>query len=297
MSPDQETAFSPEKRAALVLERVRNERPLVHNITNWVVTAITANATLAIGASPVMAHAHEEVAEMAHLARALVLNIGTLTPYTVESMILAGKAANAAGVPVILDPVGYGATRLRVSATRRILDAVKVNILRGNLAEMAGVGGMTSDIKGVDSVGAGASGSAIAFSVAKNLGLVAVVTGPTDYISDGNRLIHVKNGHLLLTRVTGTGCIATSIIGAFAAVEPDYAIASASALACYGVAAQMAAEHSNGPGTFAAALIDALYNLRPQDVEEYAKISTVPCDTPIVKVNGEAEGSVRGRRL
>ncbi|HHY39153.1 MAG TPA: hydroxyethylthiazole kinase [Clostridia bacterium] len=261
------------QEVALLLERVRTERPLVHNITNWVVTSIVANVTLAIGASPVMAHAHEEVADMARLARALALNIGTLTPYTVESMILAGKAANAAGIPVILDPVGYGATPLRVGATRRILDTVKVDILRGNLAEMAGIAGMTSDIKGVDSVGAEAPGQSVALSVAKDLKLVAVVTGPTDYISDGDRLLCVENGHPLLTRVTGTGCAATAIIGAFAAVERDYVIAAASALACYGIAAEIAADHSDGPGTFAAAFMDGLHNLRPEDVAERARLS------------------------
>lgn len=266
------------QEVALLLDRVRTERPLVHNITNWVVTSFVANAILAIGASPVMAHAHEEVADMARVAKALALNIGTLTPYTVESMILAGKAANAAGVPVILDPVGYGATPLRVRATRQILDAVKVDILRGNLAEMAGIGGMASDIKGVDSAGAGASGQTVAFSVAEDLGLLAVVTGSIDYISDGIRLIRVENGHPLLTRVTGTGCAATAIIAAFAAVERDYVIASASALTCYGVAAEIAAAHSNGPGTFATALMDALYNLRPEDVIERARLSALSGD-------------------
>jgi hydroxyethylthiazole kinase len=259
--------------AAELLAKVRQERPLVHNITNWVVTNVTANAALALGASPVMAHAQEEVEEMASLSRALVLNIGTLTPAVLEAMILAGRAANAAGRPVVLDPVGYGATRLRTQATRTILKEVRVDILRGNPAEVAGIGGLAATIKGVDSAGTTAPGAVIARQVATDYRLVAAVTGATDYVSDGRRLARVENGHPWLTLVTGTGCMATLAVAVFAAVEDDYLKAAACALACYGVAAELAAPASSGPGTFAASLLDQLYRLQPEEVARRARVT------------------------
>ncbi|MEW6524246.1 MAG: hydroxyethylthiazole kinase [Bacillota bacterium] len=262
--------------AARLLVAVKSERPLVHNITNWVVTNVTANAALALGASPVMAHAREEVEEMARLSRALVLNIGTLTPSLVDSMLLAGRAANAVGCPVILDPVGYGATTFRTESTHTLLKEVKVDMLRGNAAELAGVGGMAARIKGVDSGGTLDTGATIARRVAGDYGLVAVVTGATDYISDGCRLARVANGHPWLTLVTGTGCVATVVVAAFAAVEKDYLVAAACALACYGVAAELAARSSGGPGTFAAALLDQLYNLQPEVVAQKARVVVEP---------------------
>jgi hydroxyethylthiazole kinase len=264
----------PADAVADILARVRRERPLVHNITNWVVTSITANATLAIGASPVMAHAHEEAAEFARIARALVLNIGTLTPYTIESMRLAGVAANAAGVPVVLDPVGYGATGLRTKATEDLLDQVKVSIIRGNGAEMAGIAGRAAAIRGVDSVGA-APEAGTAVAVAKQRGLVAAVTGPVDFVSDGKRLLRIDNGHHLLTMVTGTGCTASALVGAFAAVEPDGLMAAGAALAAFAVAGEVAAERADGPGTFAAHLLDALYHLDEQTIRERARLELV----------------------
>lgn len=259
--------------AAQLLAKVRQERPLVHNITNWVVTNVTANAALALGASPVMAHAQEEVEEMASISRALVLNIGTLTPAVLEAMVLAGRAANAAGRPVVLDPVGYGATALRTQATRTLLREVKVDVLRGNPAEIAGIGGLAASIKGVDSGGTAHPGAVIARQVARDYRLVAAVTGATDYASDGRRLAQVDNGHPWLTLVTGTGCMATLAVAVFAAVEPDHLLAAASALACYGVAAELAAGSSSGPGTFAASLLDQLYLLQPEDVARRAKVT------------------------
>lgn len=257
-----------------ILTRVREERPLVHNITNWVVTNVTANATLAAGASPVMAHAHEEAAEFARLAKAVVLNIGTLTPYLIESMRLAGVAANQAGVPVVLDPVGYGATGIRTRATEDLLAAVRVGILRGNGAEMAGIAGRAAQIRGVDSVGA-APEADIAIAVARQRDLVAAVTGPVDFVSDGCRLLRVANGHHLLTMVTGTGCMATSLVGACAAVEPDLLMAAGAGLTAFAVAGEIAAEGAGGPGTFAARLMDAIYCLDPAALRERARLELV----------------------
>ncbi|MCR4398695.1 MAG: hydroxyethylthiazole kinase [Firmicutes bacterium] len=258
---------------ARLLEDVRGARPLVHNITNWVVTNVTANITLAIGASPVMAHAAEEVEDMVRFAGALVLNIGTLTPDIVDAMVLAGKRANALGIPVVLDPVGAGATPLRTESARRILSEVRVSVLRGNAAEIGILGGFGGDIKGVDSRSGAKDPRLLAADVAKSFDCVTAVTGKTDYISDGKVVLTVDNGHEMLTRVTGTGCMATSVIGAFASVTKDYAWASAAALACYGIAAEIAAENSRGPGSFQAALFDAVYNLTPALVRERARVA------------------------
>src|ERR687885_1742375 len=178
--------------------RTRRERkPLVHQITNYVVMNETANATLALGALPVMAHAREEVEEMVSLAGALVLNIGTLSPHWVEAMLAAGRAANERGIPVVLDPVGAGATAYRTETAKRILDEVRVTVLRGNPGEVATLVGRAAEVRGVESMGAGESGADLARTAARALGCVASVTGPVDHVSDGERDIAVANGHEL----------------------------------------------------------------------------------------------------
>src|SRR5207302_3124496 len=139
--------------AGATLHEIRERKPLVHQITNYVVMNETANATLALGALPVMAHAPEEVEEMVRLASALVLNIGTLSEHWVESMLLAGGAANARGIPVVLDPVGAGATTYRTETARRILDLVDVTVLRGNAGEVATLVGVAAEVRGVESIG------------------------------------------------------------------------------------------------------------------------------------------------
>src|SRR5437870_5754181 len=197
------------------LAAVRERKPLVHQITNYVVMNETANATLALGALPVMAHAREEVEEMVALAGALVLNIGTLSPHWVEAMLLAGRAANEHGVPVVLDPVGAGATRFRTETARRLLDEVKIAVLRGNQGEVATLVGVEAEVRGVESIGAGVESADLARTAARNLGLVAAVTGPVDHVSDGDRALAVANGHALLASVTGTGCMSSAITGCF----------------------------------------------------------------------------------
>src|SRR5881392_4218557 len=169
------------------LQRLRERKPLVHQITNYVVMNETANATLALGALPVMAHAREEVEEMVGLAGALVLNIGTLSPHWVEAMIAAGKAANAAGIPVVLDPVGAGATRYRTDTTKRILAEVDVTVLRGNQGEVATLVGVDAEVRGVESIAAGDDAGELARLAGRNLGLVASVTGAVDHVSNGER--------------------------------------------------------------------------------------------------------------
>ena len=256
------------------LRELRARRPLVHQITNYVVMNETANATLAIGALPVMAHAPEEVEEMAAAAGALVLNIGTLSTPWIEAMLLAGRAANVAGVPVVLDPVGAGATRFRTETAERILDQVDVAVVRGNAGEVATLIGQQAEMRGVDSLGVGSPAGEIARSAALELGCVVAVTGPVDRISDGERGFRVANGDALLGVVTGTGCMSTAITGCFLAAKPDEPLeAAAEALAAYGVAAEDAAVGAAGPGSFHVALYDSLYNLDPDTLDTRVHIS------------------------
>jgi hydroxyethylthiazole kinase len=221
-----------------------------------------------------MAHAREEVAEMVGLAGALVLNIGTLSPEWVEAMVAAGRAANTAGVPVVLDPVGAGATRYRTDTAKRILTEVDVTVLRGNQGEIATLVGVAADVRGVESVGAGAEPDDLARLAARNLGLVASVTGVVDQVSDGERAFAVANGHELLATVTGTGCMSSAITGCFLAAKPAEPLeAAAEALAAFGVAAEDAAREAKGPGSFHVGLYDALASLDPATLDERAKIT------------------------
>ena len=256
------------------LRVLRERRPLVHQITNYVVMNETANATLAVGALPVMAHAREEVKEMVALAGALVLNIGTLSPHWVEAMIAAGRAANGAGTPVVLDPVGAGATRYRTDTAKRILADVDVTVLRGNAGEVATLVGVAAEVRGVESIGAGDDPAKLARLAARNLGVVASVTGPVDHVSDGERVFAVANGHELLASVTGTGCMSSAITGCFLAAKHDEPLeAAAEALAAFGVAAEDAAREARGPGSFHVILYDALAALDPETLDGRAKIS------------------------
>jgi hydroxyethylthiazole kinase len=259
--------------AGATLRTMRERKPLVHQITNYVVMNETANATLAIGALPVMAHAVEEVEEMAGLASALVLNIGTLSPHWVEAMLLAGGAASARGIPVVLDPVGAGATAYRTATARRILDVVGVTVIRGNPGEVATLVGADAEVRGVESIGAGLEAAELARTAARRLGVVASVTGAVDHVSDGHRVVAVANGHELLASVTGTGCMSSALTGCFLAAKPDAPLeAAAEALAAFGVAAEDAALGSGGPGTFHARLYDALYDLDPETLDGRTRV-------------------------
>ncbi len=238
------------------LGRIRERTPLIHNVTNFVVMNDTANLLLALGASPVMAHAIEEVREMVAYAGALVLNIGTLEERWIEAMLLAGTEANARHVPVVLDPVGAGATRFRTTTTERIRSAVRVAVVRGNAAELAAISGMEAEIRGVDSVSAGDPATAARLAAAR-FGGAAVVSGAVDFIADATRAAEVRNGHPLMGRITGSGCMATATVGAFLAVEPDPFLAATEAMIAFGIAGEIAAERSAGPGTFRQQLMDA----------------------------------------
>lgn len=246
------------------LDKVRAASPLVHNITNVVVTQFTANGLLALGASPVMAYAKEEVADMARIAGALVLNIGTLDETVVESMLIAGRSANEHQVPVIFDPVGAGATPYRTETSRRIMKELQVSILRGNAAEIANVIGEAWNIKGVDASGDTTEDIGLLTKrAAQAFGCVVVVTGADDYVSNGTDTYKISGGTPLLTKVTGTGCLLTSIIGAFAAVEPDFVLASISALSFYSAVADaaLAASAPDKPGSFQLELLNQLHQM------------------------------------
>jgi hydroxyethylthiazole kinase len=253
------------------LRELRERKPLVHQITNYVVMNETANATLALGALPVMAHAPQEVEEMAALAGALVLNIGTLSEHWVEAMVLAGKAASG---PIVLDPVGAGATRYRTETAKRLLDELDVTVVRGNAAEIATLAGRRAEIRGVESIAAGDEPAELARAAARTLGAVVSVTGPVDHVSDGERVIAIANGHELMGTVSGTGCMSTAVTGSFLAAKPDAPLeAAAEALAAFGVAGEDAARDAKGPGTFHAGLYDALYNLDPATLDERARVT------------------------
>ncbi|HUI70910.1 MAG TPA: hydroxyethylthiazole kinase [Spirochaetia bacterium] len=260
------------KVAAELLERIHQRHPLIHHMTNWVVMNDTANATLALGALPVMSHAKEEVAEMVGAAGALVLNPGTLYPDLVDAMIIAGKRANERGVPVIYDPVGVGATTYRNETADRIMKELHVDVVRGNSGEVGALAGAGGIVKGVESVEGVADPAGVARDLAKRRATVVAITGKRDFISDGKRVLGIDNGHEMLKTITGTGCMATTVIAIFCAVESDRLIATAAALAAYGLAAQNAAAGVRGPGSFRAALIDCLYNLTPGDVTQGARI-------------------------
>ena len=255
------------------LRDLRERKPLVHQITNYVVMNETANATLALGALPVMAHAREEVEEMVALASALVLNIGTLSPHWVEAMLAAGKAANAREVPVVLDPVGAGATRYRTDTVKRILDEVKVAVLRGNQGEVATLVGVNAEVRGVESIEVGGEAADLARAAARSLSLVVSVTGPVDHVSDGRRVLAVANGHELLTAVTGTGCMSSAITGCFLAVAETPLDGAVEALVAFGVAGEDAARDAKGPGSFHVNLYDALAALDPDTLDERARVS------------------------
>ena len=258
---------------APVLGRIRQQRPLVHHITNMVVMNDTANITLAIGAAPVMAHALEEVEEMVKLARALVLNIGTLTPEQIEAMVRAGKRANELGIPIVLDPVGAGATSLRTQSALRLLRELDISVIRGNASEVGTLVGVAAETRGVDSISLTGDREAVASRAAREFGCTAAITGARDVITDGERLARVDNGHPLLAAITGSGCMATTLVAAFLAVEADAWLATTAALVAMGLAGEMAAPRASGPGTFRSHLLDAVAVLDEEAMVSGQKVS------------------------
>jgi hydroxyethylthiazole kinase len=254
---------------------VREKSPLVHSITNYVVMNNTANALLAAGASPIMAHAHPEMKDMVSIIGALVINIGTLDEYFVKSMHLAIGQANSLGKPWVLDPVGAGATPYRNEVLEELLH-FRPTVIRGNASEiMALAKKHQSTTKGVDSTNQSTEALGAAVSLHQHFGSVVCISGATDIIVYKDSIVKLSNGHPLMARVTGLGCTASALTGAFVAVNPhDPAAATASAMALLGVAGELAAERSKGPGSLQQNILDILYALSKEEFTARIKVST-----------------------
>jgi hydroxyethylthiazole kinase len=257
-----------------LLQRVREQNPLVHHLTNWVTIYDCAQVLKTLGASPVMAHAPEEAAEMAKIASAVVLNIGTLTVELVEAMKLAARSANEKGIPVVLDVCGAGATALRDRKCLELLNEVRIDVIKGNASEVARISGANVQTRGVDATEVAGDLVLLAETLARQRKASVVITGKLDIASDGINTYLVANGYPMMRHVVGTGCMATSVIGAFAAVEGKLSWAAACALACYGIAAELAAEQAAGPAIFKERLFDCLYGLDEAAVDKRQKIKT-----------------------
>ena len=240
---------------------VRTQSPLVHNITNYVVMNNSANALLAIGASPVMAHWVSEMEEMTAIAGALVLNIGTLDDKWIDGMLTAGKAAMRRDTPIVLDPVGVGATSQRTEAAMKIIEQCRPTIIRGNASEIMALVDASVKSKGVDSSASSDDALESAKRLAVDTGAVVVISGATDYITNGVEIYTVEGGNPIMTTVTGMGCTSTAIVGAFAAVVEDPMIAATAAMAVMSLAGERAAEYSRGNGSMQVNFLDELYNL------------------------------------
>ncbi len=258
---------------AAMLSRVREDRPLIHHITNKVTVNDCANITLCAGAAPVMAESEYEVAEMAAMAGALVLNIGTLSSVQVDAMLIAGRRANELGIPVVLDPVGAGATHYRTESTLRLLSSLKISVLKGNAGEIGVIAGSGGKVRGVDSAGLTGDPVETARNCAIKTGCTVAMTGADDIITDGHRVFIVKNGHPMMDRLSGTGCMAASVTGAFAAVSGNYTESSAAALAVFGRAGEIASAKAEGPYSFRTALFDSLASLDAEDLVSNTSIS------------------------
>ncbi len=257
----------------MLLTRIRTLQPLIHNITNYVAMPFNANALLAIGASPIMAHAIEEVDAIVQLAQALVINIGTLDVHWLASMTRAMQAARKKSIPIVLDPVGAGATSFRTNSIITLCDAVSPDVIRGNAAEiMALAGESLVESKGVDSMYASVAAYSAGKQLAERYQCLVVVSGERDFIIHTEKTRVVENGLPIMSRVTAMGCTATAVIGAFCAVESDYFLASTMAMVVMGIAGELAGGLSNGPGSFQMQFLDALYNLKEEDISTRMKL-------------------------
>ncbi|NBI13930.1 hydroxyethylthiazole kinase [[Haemophilus] felis] len=259
------------------LTKLRQQNPLVHNITNIVAANFSANGLLAIGASPLMSDAIEEMHEVPRISNALVINIGTLMDKEVEAMVLAGKTANEVGIPVVLDPVGVGATSFRKQTVATLLKEVKFAAIRGNAGELATIANVAWQAKGVDA-GAGTGNLAeIARTVAQQYGCVVMISGETDYLSDGKRHAQIHNGTPLFPKITASGCLLSAICGAFLAMAKpeEYFEAMVEGCAAYALAGELAAQSLTAAqhGQFYVRLLDELAALTPEQINKYARIS------------------------
>ena len=262
------------KIASGLLSSVREKKPLLHHITNHVVMNDNANVSISIGASPVMAHAHGEAEEFGSIAEALIINIGTLDDYWIKSMKLAARGASKKNVPIILDPVGAGATKLRTDTVMKLLGDFPVRVVKGNAGEICALAGIKGLVRGVDSEQADPVGAAV--SVAKRFRTVVAATGKNDFITDGTRILCVENHSQWLSTITGSGCSANPVVAAYVSVGSDVLESTACAIASYCVAAEIAQEGKiNGPASFKTAFFDAIYSLSPKELEERVKIREI----------------------
>jgi len=258
------------------IEQIRDQAPLVHNITNYVVMNTTANALLAIGASPVMAHAVEEVAQMTGIAASLVVNIGTLSNPWVQAMATAMKAAADKQIPIILDPVGVGATAYRTQTADTLLAVTAPAVIRGNASEIIALMVSDAQTKGVDATAAAESAVTAGQALNDRVGSTICISGETDYVIGADEVLTIANGHSLMPRVTGLGCTASALCGAFAAVNPSPVEATAHAMATMGIAGEMAAQTADGPATLQTAFLDSLYRMQKEDVARLLRAGTMP---------------------
>lgn len=255
------------------IQLIREKKPLVHNITNYVVMNTCANALLAIGASPVMAHAVEEVEEMTGLAQALVINIGTLSTPWVAAMIQAGREAHLRKIPVVLDPVGSGATKFRTDTAQKLIQEIHPTIIRGNASEIRSLLHAGAGAKGVDSRDVSYAALKDARAISRAAGCIVSVSGQVDLIVEGDAVARVENGHPMMASVTGMGCTASALTAAFCAVNASPFAAALHAMAAMGIAGEMAAERGGGPGSFQLYFLDALYRLQESDIAQRLKMT------------------------
>ncbi len=252
-----------------ILETLRKTRPIIHHITNYVTVNDCANVTLAIGAAPVMAHAKEEVEEMVSISNALVLNIGTLDPAQIESMLIAGKKANQQNIPIILDPCGAGATTFRTETAKKLIEQLNITIIRGNAGEIATLAELEAEVHGVESGKIQNTPEQIARTLAEKTGSTIIITGKEDIIADKTTTYKLRNGSPMTGKITGGGCMTASITASFASIEKDPVIAGIAALTCFGIAQQFAEKISRGPMEYHINLIDELYNLTPEKIKDH----------------------------
>lgn len=256
------------KSISAALEQVRSTAPLVHNITNYVVMNNTANALLALGASPVMAHAQEEVEDMVGIASALVINMGTLSEKWVEAMLKAGKKAKGMNTPIVFDPVGVGATAYRTEVAQQIIAECQPSVIRGNASEIMALRNANIKTKGVDSSMESNEALESALELAKATAAVVVISGPTDYITDGEQVLRIFNGNTIMAKVTGMGCTASALCGAFVGAMENKLLATACAMGVMGISGELAAAESAGPGSMQLNFLDKLYQLDKETIEK-----------------------------
>lgn len=248
------------------LNLIRQQGPLVHNITNYVAMQPIANMLLALGAAPLMAQATDELEDLSKISRALVLNIGTLDLHWIRAMRQAQSLAHQRDVPVVLDPVGAGASSYRTQSVLSLLEG-GIDILRGNASEIMALVDQSVITKGVEATVASTTAQSAAQYLAKKYSCITVISGATDIIIDQERCCYLRKPNFsLLTKVTAMGCSATAMIGAFAAVNRDYFTAAVHAMTVLGVAAEKAMQQASAPGTFFIKLLDALYQLTVDDL-------------------------------